>query len=86
MTQTNAYLEYCKALVISLEQDLEGIASEMEKTEEGQPDFFSLDFDYNHTAGQLLVARHLLTVYGDYLYNGNLSEGVDNGPTRPSTT
>ena len=83
---TNAYLEYCRALVISLEQDLEGIASEMELALEGSTNFTELDYEYNHTAGQLLIARHLLTVYGDYLYNGNLSEGVDNGPTRPSTT
>ena len=74
MSETNAYLEYCRALVISLEQDLEGIVKDMDASLEGSPDFFSLDYDYNHTAGQLLTARHLLTTYVDFLYNGSLGK------------
>ena len=76
MTDTNAYMEYLRLHIITLEQHLEQISEEMEKALEGSTDFTELDYEYNHTAGQLLVARHFLTVYGDYLYNGNLSEGA----------
>lgn len=69
---TDSYIEYVKLHILSLEQDLENIKEEMGQSEEGSPDFFSLDYEYNHIAGQLLTARHLLTVYGDLLYNGNL--------------
>ena len=76
MTDTNAYMEYLRLHVITLEQHLEQISEEMEQALEGSTDFTELDYEYNHTAGQLLTARHFLAVYGDYLYNGNLSEGA----------
>jgi hypothetical protein len=69
---TDSYIEYIKLHIISLEQDLENITEEMEKLDPASKDYNELDFEYNHTAGQLIAARHLLTVYGDLLYNGNL--------------
>jgi hypothetical protein len=53
-------IEYTKLHVISLEQDLEGIASEMELLDPASKDHNELDFEYNHMSGQLLSARHLL--------------------------
>ena len=53
-------IEYTKLHVISLEQDLEGIASEMELLDPASKDYNELDFEYNHMSGQLLSARHLL--------------------------
>lgn len=76
MSDTNAYMEYMRIHVITLEQHLEQIAEEMEAALEGSADFTNLDYEYNHTAGQLLTARHFLTVYGDFLYNGNLGKGA----------
>jgi hypothetical protein len=72
---TDQFIEYARLHIISLEQDLDNIKQEMEKALEGSTDFTELDYEYNHTAGQLLTARHFLTVYGDLLYNGNLRKG-----------
>jgi hypothetical protein len=50
-------VEYIKLHVISLEQDLENISSEMEE----------LDPESNHWSGQLLATRHILSVVEDIL-------------------
>lgn len=72
---TDQFIEYARLHIISLEQDLDNIKQEMEGALEGSANFIELDYEYNHTAGQLLTARHFLTVYGDLLYNGNLRKG-----------
>jgi hypothetical protein len=60
-------IEYTKLHVISLEQDLEGIASEMELLDPASKDYNELDFEYNHMSGQILSARHLLQTMEEML-------------------
>jgi hypothetical protein len=62
-------IEYMKIHIISLEQDLEGISSEMELLDPSSKEYTELDFEYNHTAGQILNARHFLSVATDILGN-----------------
>lgn len=61
------FLEYINAHLISLMQDLEQIENEMEKLEEGSPEYVELDFEFNHTSGQILSTRHLLSVGRDMI-------------------
>jgi hypothetical protein len=56
-----------KIHIISLEQDLEGISSEMELLDPSSKEYTELDFEYNHMAGQILNARHFLSVATDIL-------------------
>ena len=58
----NQLIEYIKIHIISLEQDLEQISNEMEALDPASKDFNELDFEYNHMSGQLLSARHILSV------------------------
>jgi hypothetical protein len=60
-------IEYIKLHVISLEQDLENIAQEMELLDPESKAYKELDFEYNHWSGQLLSARHILSVAEDIL-------------------
>jgi hypothetical protein len=70
----NKLIEYIKLHVISLEQDLENIAQEMEMLDPGSKAYTELDFEYNHTAGQALSARHILSVANDILAETNEEE------------
>jgi hypothetical protein len=63
----NQLIEYIKLHVISLEQDLEGIASQMELLDPASKAYDELDFEYNHCSGQILSARHILSVAEDIL-------------------
>jgi hypothetical protein len=65
--RTGQLIEYIKLHVISLEQDLENIAQEMEELDPESKQSKDLDFEYNHMAGQILSARHLLSVATDIL-------------------
>ena len=56
---SDSFLEYTKLHILSLEQDLDTYYSED-------------DGGYLQTMAAIETARHLLTVYGDLLYNGNL--------------
>ena len=58
----NQLIEYIKIHIISLEQDLEQISNEMEALDPASKDYNELDFEYNHMSGQLLSARHILSV------------------------
>lgn len=60
-------IEYTKLHVISLEQDLEGISSEMELLDPASKDYNELDFEYNHMSGQILSARYLLKTMEEML-------------------
>ncbi len=60
-------VEYIKLHVISLEQDLENISSEMEELDPESKACKELDFEYNHWSGQLLATRHILSVAEDIL-------------------
>jgi hypothetical protein len=65
--RTGQLKEYIKLHIISLEQDIEGIASEMEELDPASKAYTELDFEYNHCSGQLLSARHILSVVEDIL-------------------
>lgn len=60
-------IEYTKLHIISLEQDLEGISSEMELLDPASKDYNELDFEYNHMSGQILSARYLLKTMEEML-------------------
>ena len=60
-------IEYTKLHIISLEQDLEQISTEMESLDMNSKDWDELDFEYNHMGGQILSARHLLQVMEEML-------------------
>ena len=63
----NKFIEYTKLHIISLEQDLENISQEMESLDPESKLSKELDFEYNHMAGQILSARHLLSVATDMI-------------------
>ena len=77
---TNTFLEYARAHLISLMQDLEQIEDEMESLEEGTPEYVELDFEFNHMAGQILSTQHLLKVYGEMISDkeGGKNDGDNN--------
>lgn len=56
---TDPFIEYTKLHIISLEQDLEQYHSED-------------DGGYLEVQAAIATAQHLLTVYADMLYNGDL--------------
>ena len=55
-------IEYIKITVISLEQDLEGLAEEMDKLDPASKDFADLDVEYNFISGQRTGMAHILQV------------------------
>jgi hypothetical protein len=63
----NKLIKYMEIHIISLEQDLENIAQEMESLDPASKAYNELDFEYNHWSGQLLNARHFLSVANDIL-------------------
>ncbi len=65
--RTGQLKEYIKLHIISLEQDLEGISEQMEELDPESKACKELDFEYNHWSGQLLSARHILSVVEDIL-------------------
>ncbi len=67
INRTGKLIEYMKIHIISLEQDLEQISDEMEALDPASKDFNELDFEYNHLSGQILNARHFLSVASDIL-------------------
>jgi len=65
--RTGQLKEYIKLHIISLEQDLEGISEQMEELDPESKACKELDFEYKHWSGQLLSARHILSVVEDIL-------------------
>jgi hypothetical protein len=63
----NQLIEYMKIHLISLEQDLENISQEMEELDPESKACKELDFEYNHVSGQILLARHFLSVAADMI-------------------
>ena len=59
---SNYLIEYMKAHLISIEQDQEGIASEMELLDPNSKDYTELDFEYNWLAGQSIATRHFIQI------------------------
>jgi hypothetical protein len=55
-------IEYLKITIIGLEQDLEGIAEEMDMLDPESKDCKDLDIEYNFISGQATGMRHILEV------------------------
>jgi len=64
-------LEYMKIHLISIEQDLEGIAIEMELLDPESKECKELDFEYNWLSGQSIVTRHFIKVGEEHATNNN---------------
>ena len=64
INRTNHIKEYIKIHIISLEQDLEQISSEMEALDPASKDFADLDFEYNFINGQVAAFNYVLTKIG----------------------
>ena len=67
MTRSSKFLEYMKIHLISLEQDLEKLSTQMESMDPASKDFNELDFEFNNLSGQTIATRHLLSVASDIL-------------------
>ena len=55
-------LEYMKAHLISIEQDLEGLAEQMELLDPASKEYNELDFEYNWLSGQIIATRHFIQI------------------------
>lgn len=53
-------IEFIKITIISLEQDLEGLAEEMDSLDMNSKDFADLDIEYNFISGQVTGMRYIL--------------------------
>ena len=53
-------IEFIKISIISLEQDLEGLAEQMDLLDMNSKDFAQLDIEYNFISGQLSGMRYIL--------------------------
>jgi hypothetical protein len=63
---SNYLLEYMKIHLVSIEQDQEGVASEMELLDENSKDYKDLEFEYNWLAGQIIATRHFIKIGEDH--------------------
>jgi hypothetical protein len=66
-SRSNHLIEYIKLHLISLEQDLEKLSTQMESMDPASKDFNELDFEFNNLSGQTIATRHLLSVASDIL-------------------
>lgn len=55
-------IEYMKLHLISIEQDQEGVATEMEMLDENSKDYKELEFEYNWLGGQIIATRHFIKI------------------------
>jgi hypothetical protein len=62
-------LEYMKIHLISIEQDQEGVAQEMELLDENSKDYRDLEFEYNWLAGQIIATRHFIKIGEEHAGN-----------------
>jgi hypothetical protein len=58
-------VEYMKIHLISIEQDVEGLAEQMELLDMESKDYKELEYEYNYLQGQAIVTRHFLSVADD---------------------
>jgi hypothetical protein len=54
-------IEFIKITIISLEQDLEGLAEEMDLLDPESKDCKDLDIEYNFITGQVAGMRYILS-------------------------
>ena len=65
MTTLDYLIEYMRIHLISIEQDIEGLATQMELLDMNSKDWDELDFEYNYLQGQSIITRHYLSVADD---------------------
>ena len=65
MTTLEYLTEYMRIHLISIEQDIEGLAAQMELLDMNSKDWDELDFEYNYLQGQSIITRHYLSVADD---------------------
>ena len=53
-------IEFIKITIISLEQDLEGLAEQMDLLDMNSKDFADLDIEYNFISGQVAGMSYIL--------------------------
>jgi hypothetical protein len=53
-------IEFIKITIISLEQDLEGLAEQMDLLDPAEKAFADLDIEYNFISGQVTGMRYIL--------------------------
>jgi len=66
-SRSNQLINYMKLHLISLEQDLEKLSTQMESMDPASKDFNELDFEFNNLSGQTIATRHLMSVASDIL-------------------
>ena len=64
-------IEYMKIHLISIEQDLENIAQEMEELDPESKACRDLDFEYNWLSGQIIATRHFIKVGEEHAAKAN---------------
>jgi len=55
-------IEYIKIHLISLNQDIEAVAKQMDLLDENSKDYKELDFEYNFLSGQIHGIYYILNV------------------------
>ena len=55
-------IEYMRAHLISLEQDVEGLVEQMELLDPSSKDYAECDFEYNWLQGQMIATRHFIKI------------------------
>lgn len=55
-------IEYMKIHLVSIEQDLEGLAVEMEELDMESKHYKELEYEYNYLSGQSIATRHFIKV------------------------
>jgi hypothetical protein len=66
---SNYLIEYMKIHLLSIEQDQEGVAQEMELLDENSKDYRDLEFEYNWLAGQIIATRHFIKIGEEHAAN-----------------
>jgi len=62
-------IEYMKAHLISLMQDLETLEQQMEQLDENSKDYKELDFEFNWVSGQIAATRHFIQTGEEHAAN-----------------
>lgn len=55
-------VEYMRIHLISIEQDIESLAEQMELLDMESKDYKELEYEYNYLQGQSIITRHYLAV------------------------
>ena len=66
-SRSNQLINYMKLHLISLEQDLEKLSTQMESMDPASKDFNELDFEFNWIRGQVVGIEHALSVAIDMM-------------------